>query len=160
MADNLPFYVVMAVGVPETIMFIILGFQLFNDSIKFRQALIISIIGSTANYFIRAFNVTFGIHTVVTVITYILVCYLITKKNVWKISSAVVCGTVLFLFFEWIFYCIIRYFDSSLFMILPTTPWLHILLAFPPTILVGLTYIIARKWNLHLFNDASYEIDK
>lgn len=155
MAEVLPFYVVIAAGIPETIVFLLLGFQLFNDQISIKQTLIISFVGSVVNYYIRALNVVFGIHTVVTLITLILICYLITKKDIWKISSAIVCGTVIFLFVEWLFLYILRIYDADLSHLALVKPWLNIVLALPPTVFVGLLYWFTNKKNLHLFNDAS-----
>lgn len=160
MAEVLPFYVVIFTGIPETTLFLLLGFQLFNDRIELKQAIIISIIGSVANYLIRAQNVIFGIHTIGTLIILIIVSYFTTKKNIWKISSAIVCGTIIFLFVEWLLLYILRICNTDIIELVPIKPWLNIILAVPPTLFIGILYLITYKSNFHLFNDMSYELEQ
>ncbi|MEQ8173564.1 MAG: hypothetical protein ABRQ26_00725 [Syntrophomonadaceae bacterium] len=156
MADFLPFYVVMVVGIPETIVVLLLGFQLFNDHISFKHAFIASILASLNNYFIRYVGVAFGVHTLITISTIILVCYLLTKKNVWKIASATMSGLVVMLAIQVSEFLIIKV--LAIETTISNQPWLNILIMLPEVIIMGIIFYVARKRKFALFNSNAFEI--
>lgn len=156
MAGSLPFYVVMIVGIPETVIILLLGFQLINDHICFKHAFIASFLASLLNYFIRYIGVVFGLHTLITIATIIFVCYLLTKKNVWKIASATMSGVVVMLTIQVSEFLVAKGLDIE--TTISNQPWLNILVMIPEVLIMGIMFYVARKRKFALFNSNSFEI--
>jgi hypothetical protein len=152
MAESLPLYIVLVTGIPEIFLSLLLGFRLFNDTFNPKYALLISIIASCVNYIVRHWGVIFGIHTMFTTATIIIMCFALTQKNIWKITSATVTGIVLLLFIEVIEVLVGRFLNLN---IAPLTG--KLLMAFFKIVFMSAALVIVRKKNFSLFNSAFFE---
>ncbi len=60
----LPWYSILLISIPQTIVSILIGFQLFNLRLDFKKCLVVAIVVGIVTYFLRGALVMPGIHTV------------------------------------------------------------------------------------------------
>lgn len=152
MAESLPLYIVLATGIPEIFFSLLLSFRLFNDTIHPKHALLIGVIASFINYLIRSIGVVFGIHTMFTTAAIVIVCFLLTRKNIWKITSVAVCGVVLLLFIEVIEVQIAGYLNLSFELLTG-----KLLIVLFKVIFMTLMLLLVIKTKFSLFNSSFLE---
>lgn len=91
----IPWYVVLLVSIPESILVTIIGFALFNLEISYKNIILIALAGSLACYLIRLFNTINGIQTLVWIGTMIIFGFLLSKIDIWKVSVAILAGVTI-----------------------------------------------------------------
>jgi hypothetical protein len=152
MAESLPLYIVLATGVPEIFFSLLLSFRLFNDTIHPKHALLVSVIASFINYLIRSIGVVFGIHTMFTTVAIVIVCFILTKKNIWKITSVAVCGVAFLLFIEVIEVQIAVYLNLTFDLLTG-----KLMIVFVKVIVMSLLLLLVIKTKFSLFNSSFLE---
>lgn len=152
MAESLPLLFVMATGIPEIFFSLLLGFRLFNDVINSKNALLIGIIASFVNYLARLIGVTFGIHTVLTVVSEVIACIILTRKNIWATTSATICGFVILLFIE------VLEVQIAHLCNLHIEPMIgKLIMAFCKIVIMSALLVIIKRINFSLFNKSFWE---
>lgn len=152
MAESLPLLFVMATGIPEIFLSLLLGFRLFNDEIGLKHALLVGIIASLINYLARIIGVVFGVHTVLTVVSEITACALITRKNVWAITSSVFSGFIILLFIEVVEVQVAHLLQLNIGLLFG-----KLIMAFFKIFIMSALLLIIKKTNFSLFNTSFWE---
>lgn len=146
----IPWYVVLFVSIPESYLIIILGFALYNLEMRFRHALIISIITSIIIYFVRLTDVVFGLHTIIGLIIVVGLTALFTKLPLRKIISPALTGTIIIALSQ----CLILPFELMLTSVdarnLAEVPWLNIVFFIPEALIIIIMYWMVKKYHLNI----------
>lgn len=159
MADPWPLYVNMTVGIFNTWLGLILGFQLLNDSIRSRDALITGVLASLVNHGIRQLGVIFGVHTLATVITIIFLCVFITNKDFWKTATATAIAFAAISTTEATGYSIAQRIVPDCYAFISAHPYINIITVMPINLLIIALIYASRKYSFFLFNSSYFEIE-
>lgn len=158
MADAWPLYVIMTVGVFNIWLGLLLGFQLLNDSIRSRDAIITGVLASFINHGTRQLGVIFGVHSLVTIIAVIFICAFITRKAFWETAAAAAIAFVTIGSLEAAEINIALEIVPNCIAFIAAHPWVNILAMIPNSALMMIMFSACKKHKLVLFDSVYFEI--
>lgn len=83
---------VFIVGIPESLLMILIGFQLYNLRIKAGHAVFIAAISAITSYFVRKLPIAFGVHSLIGIVVLISLCWFFTRLPIYKVIFSVLTG--------------------------------------------------------------------
>jgi hypothetical protein len=91
----LPWYSILLISIPQTIVSILIGFQLFNLRLDFKKCLVVAIVVGIVTYFLRGTLVIPGIHTVLIILVMVISITLINRGGILYNFLAVMLGSMI-----------------------------------------------------------------
>ncbi|MDD2586786.1 MAG: hypothetical protein PHT79_09800 [Syntrophomonadaceae bacterium] len=148
----LPWYAIILVSIPQTILAIKLGFELFGFKIEIRNCLFVAVVTGIATYFLRQSSLFTGVHTVILIITVALLVTVIKRFNIWHSLACSLLGYMIIGVVEGICLPAFLYLTSTPITDLATNPWLNILSFLPIFLTLVILYILVVNKNLVVYN--------
>lgn len=147
----IPWYAVLFISIPQTVLIIQIGFLLFNIRIGWRESIMASVVIGLAAYILPRLPLIPGAHTIALIfITALVISWLGKVKVMYSIAS-VLCGAMVMGVTENIVMSLTLKLLSKTVSDLFVYPWLNIAV-FMPTLLVGsliLLMVTRHNWVLY-----------
>ena len=89
---SISWYLVFTVGIPESLLMVLIGFQLYNLEVPFRNALGIATLSALTSYLVRKLPIYFGLHSLIGIIVLIVLCSVFTDYPFKKVLYSVLTG--------------------------------------------------------------------
>ncbi len=139
---------------PESCILILAGYVFSKRKIHKKNFCLSSMVLATVTYLVRILPIHFGVHTIILIMAYILVCVWINNIDTIKAISAVLVSASMLFVFEGInFYLLVNLFKIKT-EIAFNKPILKILYLYPSLILFGIVIFLAYK-KLRLRGDTN-----
>lgn len=149
---SLPWYSIILISIPQTILIIKLGFELFNLQVDFRRCLTIALLVGVVTYYLRRSSILAVGHTVLLIIIITVFVTVINKGNILANLASVLLGSMMMGVIEGVWCPLFLSLTSHSIEDLALYPWLNIA-GFTPILLVTLIlYILIRKFNFIIYN--------
>lgn len=156
---NIPWYIVLLISVPQTVLIIEFGFRLFNLQLKIRDILLLAVMIAVFCYFTRPLAVPYVVNTLILIALLSLLSSFICKVKLKYCFTSVLLGIIIYGVLESVLLPVImNVFKISLEEII-VIPWVN-LVAFVPIIIIAvllLTYIIRTDFILYDFGSEADE---
>lgn len=132
---------------PESLVMILLAVKVLGSSIEERKILfiILGIVEAAIVYLLRSLEISFGVHTIVTMLSIGLWTYILTKKDFIACLFSSVIVMILLILFEFVVTgTCMNVFDISSDTLLGSV-WLKIIIGWPQIIMLFLIGIVFNK---------------
>ncbi|MBO8158955.1 hypothetical protein [Thermosyntropha sp.] len=148
----LPWYGILLISVPQTLLVIELGFGLFGLNLDLKKALLVAFIAGFITYFLRQSSVAFGLHTIILIITVAFLVTVIAHTDILHSLAASLLGFMLLGVIEGVCLPLFLKMTSKTVRDLALHPGLNIL-AFVPVLLIALAlFILIRRNNFVIYD--------
>ncbi|MDD2509521.1 MAG: GHKL domain-containing protein [Syntrophomonas sp.] len=149
---SVPWYAIVLISVPQSILILKIGFGLFNLQVNARQCFLLSGIMAVVTYFLRKLPLLFGIHTIILVLLLTILVVVLQRIDFWRSLAAVLLGVMIFGVIENAYLPLLLQITSKTVLDLAEQPWFNIA-AFLPELLLGLLlYAFIRQAKFILFD--------
>ncbi|MCY6484775.1 hypothetical protein OW763_10530 [Clostridium aestuarii] len=134
-------------GIPEQFIFICANYVFSNKTIDKKALCISTILLTISSYLIRFLPIHYGVHTILFIITYVLLCVFISKIDIIKAISSALISVIILLICEGInVFVLEKLFKIQIDMVFKE-PLSKILYSTPSLLLFGITvFIFHRKF--------------
>lgn len=149
---RLPWYIVLLISLPQTVLIVKIGFQLFNLHLNNSKALMLSSIVSILAIFARELPLPFGVHTIILLISSVILTFIFTRINLWHCFIAIVTGTLILGVLEDVLLPIFLKITAATTDSLASNPWLNIVYFLPLGIIMVFFYLLSKKRNYVIFD--------
>lgn len=149
---SIPWYVVVLQSIPEMVLLILVGFALYNLVLPIKAVFSVSIIVSTAVFFIRQFDIIFGLHTLIAVFLMTVLIKLLTKLELSSILFSSLTGMAVLGILQSILVPITFVMFSIDTKDLIFRPWLNILCFIPEALVMILGYWLIRTRHIFIID--------
>ena len=89
---SISWYLVLTVGIPESLLMVLMGFQLYNLRLKFGHAIVIAAMSAIISFYVRKLPIVFGVHSLIGIVVLISLCWLFTRLPLYKVIWSVLTG--------------------------------------------------------------------
>lgn len=147
----IPWYAVLFISIPQTVLIIQIGFLLFKLRVGWRESILASVLIGLAAYILPRLSLIPGVHTIVLVLITVLVISWLGKIKVVYSLVSVLCGAMIMGVTENIIMSLVLKLISRNVSELFLHPWLNIAV-FMPTLLIGsliLLMVTRHNWVLY-----------
>lgn len=148
----IPWYVAILVSIPETILFLLLGFKLFNLELSKQHLLYLSLLNAGVAYIVRNLPIFYGIHTLIMIVLLALVGAALSKIKFKSTFIAVLTGGLLLGIIQGMTIPLIFNFTGLNMADSAQNPWLNILFFIPSGFIMLAIYWYIKKYNFVLYN--------
>lgn len=148
---NIPWFILVFISVPQTLLILGFGFYLFNIRIKHKHILLLTFLITGICYLVRLIPIPYGLNTIILIILFTLLAALIGKIELKYSFNAVLLGVLIYGMLEGVLLPIIADVLNITIRDIVVSSW-HNIIAFLPIALVGtilLVIIIKRKFVLY-----------
>lgn len=156
MLNTIPWYVALFQSLPESFLILKLGLILFRIDIDVKDSLIIASIAAIFSYLIRKYFVTFGLHTIITMILLIILCTIIGKIKTVHSITGVFMGVLIAGALQSTIVPLLLSISKMQINDLGIYPILNIVFFIPCGLLMLLIYFFIKKRNFYLFDLSRY----
>lgn len=91
---SIPWYLALAISIPQAILVIYIGFSFCNVHVGFTQCMICSIIFALSTYFIRRISIPLSLNTLILTATLVIVTSAVLRIHIGKTLIAVLLGVM------------------------------------------------------------------
>lgn len=148
----LPWYSIILISIPQTILIIKLGFELFNLQVNFWRCLTIALLVGVITYFLRRSLIIPGIHTIAIIIIIAIFVTVLNKGNILHNLASVLLGSMIMGVIEGVWCPLFLSLTSYSIGDLALYPWLNIAGFMPILLMTSLIYILVRKYKFVIYN--------
>lgn len=148
----IPWFVAVLVGIPQAYFIIILGFSLFNLRIKPEHAFTVACLTSAICYLVRLSNKVIGLHTLILILTLIVLCIIITRLNAYKVSTAVLAGVTTVGAIEYSYIPLVFSITPMKLDDFILHPWWIVLIFIPEILILLIIYYLVKKHHLYILD--------
>ncbi|PKM77278.1 MAG: hypothetical protein CVU90_08205 [Firmicutes bacterium HGW-Firmicutes-15] len=148
----IPWFAVLFISIPETVLIIQLGFVLFNLRIEWRETILASVFMGIVAYILLRLPIIPGAHTLMLIFITTLIISWLSKVKVWYSLIAVLCGAMIVGVIENVIVPLALILMSKTISDLSTHPWLNIGVSLPTTLLAALLFFLVRRFRLVLYD--------
>lgn len=148
----IPWYAVIFVSIPETLLIIGIGFALFNIKLNLGRSVFAGILIAILSYFLRKIMIPPGVHTIILVLALTAAISFLCKIKIWYSFVSVLLGAMIIGVIEDVFISLIFQFTSKTINDLAANPWLNIS-AFMPTLMLAILFFILIKRSNYVLYD-------
>lgn len=96
-------------AVPEWLLLMSMAYVISEKKFDIRKIIISSFIGAPIDYFVRMLPIHFGVHIIIGLLTYLIVCALFNKIDIIKSISSALISTMIFIICEGLNMVILQY---------------------------------------------------
>jgi hypothetical protein len=89
---SISWYTVILVSIPESLLMVLMGFQLYNLKVKFGDAFLIAVISAITSFYVRKLPIVFGVHSLIGIAVLIALCWFFTRLPLYKVIWSVLTG--------------------------------------------------------------------
>ena len=150
--NQIPWYVALFQSLPEAYLMINLGLILFRININTKDSFIIASVSAVFSYLIRKYFVTYGIHTVITIVLLIILVTLIGKIKVICSVVGVFTGVLITGVLQSVTIPILLSVNEMQINDLATYPVFNILFFIPCALIMSTLYLLSKKKDFYLFD--------
>lgn len=148
----IPWYSIILVSIPQTILAVKLGFEMFGFQVKIKNYLLISALAGIITYFLRQCSFFPGIHSIILIITVAFLVTALEKIYIWHSIASSLLGYMVLGVIEGVCLPTFLYLTTSTIVDLIANPWLNIL-SFLPILLTALVlYVFVRNEKFVVYN--------
>lgn len=149
---SIPWYISVFVSIPEAVLIVLVGFKSFNLDIKPQQLFTISVISAVSTYILRRTLVIFGLHTIAALFILILVCWIMTKIEFWKLVISITFGVTISGVLQSITVPILFKVMSLTMAQIINNPKLNLILFVPEGVILAIIVMIIGKFDLYIYD--------
>lgn len=155
---NIPWYILVFISIPQTLLILGFGFCLFNIRLKYKHVLLLAFLITGICYLLRFTSIPYGLNTIILVILFTLLVALISRVKLKYAFNAVLLGVLIYGMLEGVLLPIIAGVLNITLTDIAVSSW-HNLIAFFPIALVGtLLLIVIIKRQVVLYDFSNREI--
>lgn len=148
----IPWYAVLFISIPETILIIRLGFILFNLRIEWRETILASIFIVIVSYFLLRLSLIPGVHTLILIFITTLIISWLGKENIWYSLIAIMCGAMIMGVTENVVISVELMLISKTAGDLSSNPWLNIAVFEPILVFIALIFFLMKRSKRILYD--------
>jgi len=148
----IPWYAVLFISIPQTVLIIQLGFLLFNLRIEWRETVLASIFIGIITYFLLRLSIIPGAHTLILIFITTLMISWLSKVNVWYSLIAIMCGAMIMGVIENVVISLMLILIPKTVSDLSIHPWLNIAVFLPTLFLVSSIFFLVKKSKSVLYD--------
>jgi len=148
----LPWYSIILISIPQTILIIKLGFSLFHLQIDFRRCLTIALLIGIVTYLLRRSSIIPGLHTIILIIFMAAFVTLLNKGNIFYSLASIILGTMIMGIIEGLWCPLFLRLTSHSLEDLVLYPWLNIAGFMPILLVTFIIYIFIQKYNFVIYD--------
>lgn len=148
----IPWYAILLITVPQTIILIKLGYELFNIKIKFTTCLLLGLLIAPVAYFGRMMPVPFWVNTMLLFITLSILVSLIIKLELVYSMACTLMGVMITGAVENVVLPIILKAGNITINDLACNPWLNVASFIPIFTILLLLYMVIRHYQFVVFD--------
>ncbi len=156
MLNTIPWYVALFQSLPESFLILKLGLILFRIDISVKNSFLIASITAIFSYLIRRYFITFGLHTVITMILLIILCTIIGKIKIIHSVIGTFMGVLIAGALQSIIVPLLLSISKMQINDLGIYPILNIVLFIPCGLIMLLIYFFIKKRNFYLLDISTY----
>lgn len=149
---SIPWLLFFTISIPESLLMVLLGFQLYNLEVRFRDAVAIGTISALLSYLVRKLPIVFGLHTFIGIVILILLCWLFTRYPLTKVIYSVLTGFALMVVTQSVFYPLCLALVSMDFSFIKQNPGVESLIFLFQALILGVTYAYFRTYKIFIFD--------
>ena len=149
---SLPWYSIILISIPQTILIIKLGFELLHLQVDFRRCLAIALLVGVITYFLRRSSITPGIHTILIIIIITIFVTVINKANILHNLASIILGSMIMGVIEGVWCPLFLSLTFHSVEDLALYPWLNIAGFMPVLLATFIIYMLIRKYNFVIYN--------
>lgn len=147
----IPWYAILLISIPQTILVVKIGFELFGIKIGFKTAILVALITGIITYFLRQSHILPGVHTLALILTVTLLVSILARINIGYSLVASLLGFMILGVIEGLWLPFFLSLTSHTIESLVLYPWLNIIGFQPITVIAILIYLMIIKNNLVIF---------
>lgn len=147
----IPWYAILLISIPQTILVIKIGFELFGIKIGFKTAVLVALITGFITYFLRQSHSLPGVHTLALIITVTLLVSILARIKMGYSLVASLLGFMILGVIEGLWVPILLNLTSKTIPNLIANPLLNIITFLPVMLTAIFIYILINKNKLVLF---------
>jgi len=148
----IPWYAVLFITIPQTVLIIQLGFLLFNLRIEWRETALASIFIGIITFFLLRLSIIPGAHTLILIFITTLMISWLSKVNVWYSLIAIMCGAMIIGVTENVITSLVLILISETVSDLSNNPWLNIAVFLPTLLLVAFIFFLLNRSKSVLYD--------
>lgn len=148
----IPWYAVLFISIPETILIIRLGFILFNLRIEWRETILAFIFIGIVSYFLLRLSLIPGVHTLILIFITTLIISWLGKENIWYSLIAIMCGAMIMGVTENVVISVELMLISKTAGDLSSNPWLNIAVFEPILVFIALIFFLMKRSKRILYD--------
>lgn len=148
----LTWYSIILISIPQTILVVKLGFELFHLQVDLRKCLLVALIVGFITYFLRRSSIIPGIHTVILIIIITIFVTVINKGNILHNLASVLLGSMIMGVIEGVWCPLFLSMTSHSFGDLGLYPLLNIAGFTPILLITFIIYVLTRKYHFVIYN--------
>lgn len=148
----IPWYAIIFISIPETILIIQLGFSLFNMSVKWRITIIISVFTGILSWVVPRLMPVPGIHTILLILVTTFMISWLSRTKVWYSFIAVVCGAMILGVTESVMISLGQILAFKTINDLSAYPWLNIAVSLPATLVMATIFLLVKRFKPVLYD--------
>jgi len=152
MLFEIPIIVVLLQSIPEGFFIVIVGTKLFNIQMNFKMAAIIAFIYGFFAYLYRLFLITFGLHTLFSMILLVLLVKFIRRIPIFHSVVSILSSTLLIGVLQGMVVPIFLNILGISFQQLSGYPWINIAISIPIFLILGGLYYVLHGKGFYLYN--------
>ncbi|WP_089610602.1 hypothetical protein [Dehalobacterium formicoaceticum] len=157
MIHSISWYIVLLVSVPETFLYLSIGFNLFNLKISNKKILTLAILNGIIVYYLRGLSLVFGIHTILILLFLVMLSRTMLKlKIIYSLISITAGILITGLIQSALLPLVISAMKIDLNNI-TNDSWLNFFLFIPALIAMLILDFFIKKYRYTLYN---FEIDE
>lgn len=148
----LPWYSIILISIPQIILIILLGFQLFNLPVDLKKSLTTALLVGIVTYFLRRSSVAPGVHTVLMILLITIFIAVLNKNNFLHSLAATFLGTMIMGVVEGVWCPLFLAWTHHTVNDLALYPWLNIAGFMPILLFTFVLYIVMIKYDFVIYD--------
>ncbi|ACV63940.1 signal transduction histidine kinase regulating citrate/malate metabolism [Desulfofarcimen acetoxidans DSM 771] len=152
MLDHMSILQLLLVSLPEAVLLAALGFTLINFQPHLRQLLLIGIFQTFASYIVRASKLSFGLHTILLLLVFILIIHLVTHLKVFVSSLVGLLGFTTIALIEALYVPQLLKITGYTIAEILNHPIMRIYFFIPETGLLLMIILLCRHFNINIMS--------
>lgn len=157
MIHSISWYIALLVSVPETFLYLSIGFNLFNLKISNKKILTLAILNGIFVYYLRSLSLVFGIHTILILLFLVLLSRIILKLKIIYSLISITAGILITGLIQSALLPLVIYAMKIDLNNITDNSWLNYLLFIPVLIAMVILDFLIKKYRYTLYN---FEIDE
>lgn len=156
---SISWYLIFTVSIPESLLMVLIGFQLYNLEVRFRNALAIATISALTSYFVRKLPIFFGLHSLIGIIVLFILCWFFTRYPFKKVLYSVLTGFAVMAVTQTVLLPICLALTPFDHQTIKLYPGVESLIFLVQAIAVGIAYVYFKQNRIYIFDLSDGEED-
>ncbi len=149
---SISWYLTLTVGIPESLLMVLVGFQLYNLKVKIEHAVVIASVSAIISYYVRQLPVVFGVHSLIGIVVLISLCWLFTRLPLYKVIWSVLTGFAVLAVTQSILIPLILWLTSIDYELIKNDVLINSLLFLIQALIVGAALVYCKVRKIYIFD--------